>query len=147
MNPNYPIASLILYATWFEHTLNAISIRQGLLRGLTANQVDAMVRDASIEAKLGWLAQLLGLPPFDESARSRVIRLTNVRNQYVHYKWRGYLPADHELQMRDLRESIANIDPILDYFLSYYRTHLEDPYVASALATFKVDRQHLEANA
>jgi hypothetical protein len=146
-DPNYPIASVILYATWFEHTLNAICIRQGLLRALDANQVDAMVRDASLEAKLDWLIHLLGLPAFEKSHRNRVIRLTNVRNQYVHYKWRGYLQADHEQQLHDLRGSVAEIDPTLDYFLSYYQTNLEEPWVQHALTTFGIDRHDLDASA
>ena len=146
-DPKYPIASLILYATWFEHTLNIVCIRQGLLRGLNSDQVDSMVRRAPLESKLGWLTQILGLPAFDSEHTKRVLRLAEVRNEFVHYKWRGYLPADHQKQLQKLRDSVANLEPVLDYFLTYYRENLEEPYVAAALDTFRIDRGLLDANA
>jgi hypothetical protein len=146
-DPEHPIAALILYATCFEHTLNAILIRQGLLNGLNAAQVDAMVRQSSFPAKLDWLPQGLGLPPFNETHRAKVARLGEVRNQYLHYKWRGHLPEAHEQQKRDLRAAVADLVPSLTYFEAYYSEQLLEPYVNLAIDKFAIARDDLVANA
>lgn len=142
--PEHPIAALILYATWFEHTLNGIVIRQGLLRGLNAEQVEAMVKVSSMAAKLDWLPKVLGLPGFEGSHHQRVLQVSEVRNQYLHYKWKGYKPEESERQKQRLRGTVADLDATVEYFLAYYEAHLEQPYRNRALATFGISREDLD---
>jgi hypothetical protein len=88
----HPIESVILYATWTEHWVNAILLTTALKRGTSEKDAVQMVRDATFRAKLGWLWMMLGLPPIPEPHLSRVQLLADIRNEHVHYKWKGQEP-------------------------------------------------------
>ncbi len=77
---------------------------------------------------------------------ARVARLGDVRNQYLHYKWRGYLPAAHEQQLQILRSTVEGLDASVAYFKRYYATELEEPYERLAIDAFAVSAEDLRAS-
>jgi hypothetical protein len=91
----------LLYATWVEHVLNELIVH-GLEKAKKPEALAKQVlREASLSAKLGWLLELLGLPPLLGAHVSRLQRLAELRNAFVHYKW-AYSDPDHDAKQREL---------------------------------------------
>lgn len=132
----HPIESVILYATWTEHWVNAILLTAALKRRLSEEHAVQMVRDAGFRAKLGWLWASLGLPNIPEPHRSRVQLLADIRNEHVHYKWKGQEPdvlydPDRErltLAVRSIEETVV---ALVDFEIT--RILAEDIAVADRL--------------
>lgn len=78
----------LFYATWVEHWINSVVSIACERRGLPADEVVAIVRDSSLKAKTGWLLRLLGLKRIAAVHRSAILRLADLRNAFVHYKWK-----------------------------------------------------------
>lgn len=135
----HPIEAVILYATWCEHWLNATLITAGLDRGLQEEEVVQMVRDANLRAKLGWLWRTLQLPEFPEHLRNAVIALSEVRNEHVHYKWKGHDPDLLSHESSRLKACIANISDVVEGILDFEVDRLVGPYIAVANRLFATD--------
>lgn len=88
----HPIEAVILYATWMEHWLNAILLTTALKQGRPEADAVQMVREIGIRGKLGWLWSMLRLPAITATDTDRIAFLAEVRNEHVHYKWKGQDP-------------------------------------------------------
>lgn len=110
---NHPIEAVILYATWMEHWLNAVLLTTALKQGRAEDEAVQMIRDANIRAKVGWLWATLQLPALRDIDRERMTFLADVRNEHVHYKWKGQDPdalyGDNTrlvVAIRDIEDSV-----------------------------------------
>jgi hypothetical protein len=88
----HPIEAVILYATWMEHWLNSLLLTTMLRRDMTEAHALQLIRQANIEAKLSGLWSLVELPALQEEHVKRIKFLAEVRNEHVHYKWKGQDP-------------------------------------------------------
>jgi hypothetical protein len=134
-----PLASLILYATWVEHWLNAVLVTHAIRRGLSPDQSEQIVRDAQLRAKITWLLQLAGLPPLEDEHRKAIVALTDLRNAYVHYKWSGRTPEELAQEEERLRETVHRCEALLDYLRDYERDHISGEMPEAAKRLFGVD--------
>jgi hypothetical protein len=114
----HPIESVILYATWCEHWLNATLISAGLGKGLSEDDVVQMVRE-SVRVKLGWLWRTMDLPPMPAQLSAPILSLADVRNEHVHYKWKGHDPDVLTAETSRLKLAIVDIRAIVESLIDF----------------------------
>jgi hypothetical protein len=132
-----PIESIILYATWSEHWLNATLISAALARGLSEEDVTAMVR-VGHNVKLGWLWHLLHLPDLPEDAKKKLLLLAEIRNEHVHYKWKGLDPDLLETTPERLRLAAADATRLAEDLVSWEVDVLLHDHIETANRLFDV---------
>lgn len=116
----------MMYATWVEHILNQLIALSVTRRGWTDDRAKQMIRDSSVHAKLRWLLPLLGYPEIHDTHATRLGKLAEMRNQFVHYKW-NYTDLDDEKEepQADLK-FLESCRPSLTY-LARYNTRARSP--------------------
>jgi hypothetical protein len=77
----------LLLATWVEHVLNELVSAGAARKGLADATIRQIIRDVPLSAKLGWLLPLLGLGALSPTRVPALLKLADIRNQFVHYKW------------------------------------------------------------
>jgi hypothetical protein len=132
-----PIESIILYATWCEHWLNATLITAGLSRGLDEEEVTSMVREGH-NVKLGWLWKLLDLPELPDEARKKLFLLAEIRNEHVHYKWKGLEPDTLETSPERLQLAVADAQALVNTLITWEVEVLLRELMATADRLFSV---------
>ncbi|QUR69242.1 hypothetical protein [Mycobacterium spongiae] len=82
--------ALILYATWIEHSINAI-ISRGLERkGISSKSTLTLLKEVrNQKAKITALWEVAGIPAMDAELAASIQRIADLRNAFVHYKWHG----------------------------------------------------------
>lgn len=116
----YRLACL-LYGTWFEHWLNWLIVTAGKKRGLNAEELTQIIRDTPFRGKMTWMFPLLGLRHLPANHKNSIFKITDLRNSFVHYKWKG---KDWEADRREDQESadsLASIEKTVKY-LSHYES-------------------------
>jgi len=80
--------ALMLYALFFEHTLNQLILRGMRDARRSQNTADAVLRSVNFDGKLSWILDILDMPPLNEAHRKTMARVAQQRNAFVHYKWK-----------------------------------------------------------
>jgi hypothetical protein len=133
----HPIESVLLYATWCEHWLNATLISAALGRGLSESDATQMVRDSSIHAKVGWLWRAFSLPDIPDRLRLPVTFLAEVRNEHVHYKWKGHDPDTLTDDASRLKLAIADIRSVIEGLVDFEIVRIVAEHIATADRLFR----------
>jgi hypothetical protein len=142
----HPVESIILYATWAEHWVNAVLLARALARGLAEEDTVRMLRDAQWPAKLGWLWRTFGLVELEAQHRGRLQHLIDTRNEYVHYKWKGKKLVEDGMD-EPLTGAIRDIEPTIAYLVDYQLKEISGPALREAAKLFGVDlRRELRAS-
>jgi hypothetical protein len=115
----------LLYATYFEHAVNAVLVTQVRRRYLSKGAVTQMIREVSFAGKIGWLMELMEMKPLNPIHRKRLLKLAEVRNGFVHYKW-------HAVGERNVEPASSDDDPVkrclkdVEKTVSYLRRYEEE---------------------
>jgi hypothetical protein len=88
----------LLYATWLEHWLNSLVADLARRRRFHDTEISALLRDVPYKAKPTWLLRLLGFPPLSEKHVRSIVEIGEIRNSFVHYKWRLHDVDSDELK-------------------------------------------------
>ncbi len=102
--------SILLYATACEHKVNAFINYFGQKAGMKEPEIRQMIRDTNFTARCTWILQLLNAPPLSRTHVSRLKDLMDLRNEFVHYKWKEVsLEGDsrHEKILKALPRTLA----------------------------------------
>src|SRR5664280_1150204 len=78
--------AILYYATWFEHWINAILVRN--LHSLNERERCQMVRDVNLRGKYTWLLALVHGKQIPERHINAILRISDLRNEFVHYKYK-----------------------------------------------------------
>lgn len=113
----------VLYATWAEHFLNQLVITGAKRKGLSETDGVQMVRDLSYRSKVTWVPKLLGFRAIATSHQKALLKLGELRNQYVHYKWRGYNP-DLDEPEEEYANAVADFEKTVGYLGGYERREI-----------------------
>ena len=111
----------LLYATWVEHWVNGLVRSVCQRRGMPIDDVVEVVRETSLRSKTGWLLRLLGLKPLAPSHRNAILRLAELRNSFVHYKWKP-IPEDALEELDRSYNAVADAFPKTVSYLHRYET-------------------------
>jgi hypothetical protein len=112
----------VLYATWAEHFLNDLVVTGAKRKGLSEDDGVQMVRGLSYRSKVAWVPKLLGFRSIAASHQTALLKLGELRNQYVHYKWRGR-PADFEGD-DEYEKVVADFEKTVAYLARYERREI-----------------------
>jgi hypothetical protein len=109
----------LLYATWAEHWLNGLISTAGQRRKLQNDEVVQIIRDTPLRGKLTWLLGLFDLPRIADRHRNALIRLTDLRNGFVHYKWQGKNDAAMDQEDEDFKQVVTGFERTVKYLQGY----------------------------
>jgi hypothetical protein len=79
----------LFYATWTEHWVNKIIIKGLEINAIPFAYVKQIIKETNIRSKLSWLFYLLEFKQLPSNHVSKILKLMELRNEYVHYKWSG----------------------------------------------------------
>jgi hypothetical protein len=114
----------LFLATWTEHWVNNI-----ILLALYQNAIDIsllrdVVKDTNMRAKLGWLFRLLGLKALPRVHQTRILRLLDQRNEFVHYKWVGRSESDLDSTAATIAQFLQCYFKTVQYLKGYEEKYL-----------------------
>jgi len=81
--------AVLLYATVCEQRVNFLVSTFATRAGIEPNQVPQLIRDTNFNARCTWLLELLKAPAISTVHLKRLKQLMDLRNEFVHYKWKG----------------------------------------------------------
>jgi len=110
--------AILFYATWFEHWANRVIRSLAMKAHFNDDDIIQMIKETPIRGKLGWLLRLFGLPPIRPTHTRRILFLIELRNSFVHYKWKGQ-DVDDDQEERKTRELLEAIDSSVRYLKRY----------------------------
>ena len=113
-----PLVALVLYATWIEHTVNAIVIGAARINGPWTGHVDDLARHivaADFPVRLSKMWSRYKAPTLDHTVKARLLRFMELRNDLVHYKWIGHSPVELERELAHMRTLAANARSLVTY--------------------------------
>jgi hypothetical protein len=114
--------ALLLYATYFEHAINGLLVTQARRRHLNKHALVQMLREVSFSGKTSWLLEVFEMKPINHVHRQKLLKLTEARNSFVHYKWLPKSDSDAALYHTDLDpviRSLKDIEKTVSYFRRY----------------------------
>ena len=116
--------SCLFYATWFEHRVNFIITRQRF--ALTEDEKLQMVREVSLLGKLTWLLPALGLKRIAPSQLKVIRRVVEVRNAFVHFKYKPTNPELEDEESKRLKLLLNKVEKARCYLQEYEEKNLYD---------------------
>lgn len=108
--------AILMYATWIEHTLNLVLQELAKTRSIGEAHIQAFLREGSVRAKSSWLFVLLGKQPPSHRIVSRIQRLADSRNSFIHYRWNRLsrqIQADLESVLNDAEPAVRGLQRIV----------------------------------
>ncbi len=112
----------LLYGTWLEHWINWLIATAGKRRGLNDDEVTQIIRDTPFRGKMTWMFPLLGLRHLPINHKNAIFKITDLRNSFVHYKWKGKGEEIDEREERELSDSLSQIEKTVKY-LNHYESN------------------------
>jgi hypothetical protein len=114
----------MLFATWIEHWVNSQVRGRSIVLSLSEAQTKRIIRSAQLGDKLDWLLPLMGASPITEHHSKSILRLAELRNAFVHYKWEHVefdLPPPSESKYCKVA---ASIEKTIRYLQAYERAYV-----------------------
>ena len=116
--------AVLLYATWMEHWINSLIVIACMRKRVPSEQVTELLRETSFRGKTTWLISILDKPAIAPSHRNRMLQVLDLRNAFVHYKWRGLSEEALEQQEKAIAISLERLPATVKYLNQYERKHL-----------------------
>lgn len=114
-----------LFATWLEHLLNGmLGLQLKREHRFSEDAVSNVIRSASVDAKITWLLRLSGLPAIAASHVSTIKKLNELRNAFVHYKWKAVDVDSDDPFESELEETLKKFKKSITYLKRYERKHI-----------------------
>jgi hypothetical protein len=118
--------SLTLFATFIEHTLNRLIHVECQRKNIENRTCSEIIKSVSIIGKCSWLLKLLGLPPIKAEYLKVIMKISEERNAYIHYKWKPEIDKDSDVKddnERKRKERYLEIKKLLRYLKGYDTRH------------------------
>jgi hypothetical protein len=116
--------SCTLYAIWFEHWINRLIMIYGNRKKLSGNELYAIIRTSRISDKFTWLAKLLGIPRILRHHITTILQIHELRNTFVHYKWRSKTGKEVEDFDDKLDASLDKVEKVVKYLSTLENKHV-----------------------
>jgi hypothetical protein len=109
----------LFYATFIEHELNRIVVELCRRKKIDKKSTNEIIKSTTMIGKLTWLPLLLDIPQVLDKHKNILLKLSDDRNAYVHYKHNA-LPdsIDEDDEQKSLNE-MKNILQSIAYFKKY----------------------------
>jgi hypothetical protein len=118
--------ALMFYATWFEHWINGLFASRAQTCGFTGKAMLARMRWEKLKDKYQKFPTLVKLPSIASSHLKTVLECSEIRNDFVHYKFAGDSDSLRSIDRNDrkIRKVIAQSEKAVRYLSRYERIHL-----------------------
>lgn len=115
--------SCLYYATWYEHWMNDLLRHFLVTKGkLSHDNFKEMIRGTNIKVKFGCFPQILGLPAISITHKKIVIRIAELRNSYIHYK---FSPEDVDFNEKTFwQKELISAQKTVKYLNRYKDKHI-----------------------
>ena len=116
-DPDRPISSLVLVATWLEHSLNALLVIGAARDGMSGKQLNKhaeKVGKDKMRKKLDEWRSYPGAPLLQSWVIADLREVFHQRNESVHFRWIGDDYAVLETRITNLREAAAKAWKLVD---------------------------------
>ena len=110
--------SVLMYATWVEHTLNMMILNLAVKKLMLKSHFNTMIKEASIRSKSTWLLPLLGGKTLSPITITRIQKLADSRNAFIHYKWGQTVKAAKFDQINALEDAEKLVKTLQRYRIS-----------------------------
>ncbi len=108
----------LFYALWFEHKLNDFMFSLAYKKGLPLKDIESLLRESSYRAKSSWLLRIFGVRPLNLSHANLIMKLMEIRNSFVHYKWK----PKNEQAIKEIEVIVNEVEKTIKY-LRYFEVH------------------------
>jgi len=110
----------LFYALWFEHKLNEFVTSLARKAALPEKDIEMLLRETSYRAKASWVLRVFGVKPIDEGHANTITKLMDLRNSFVHYKWK----LENEQTTRELKSILERIEKTVKYVQYFENKYL-----------------------
>lgn len=110
----------LLYAIYIEHKLNSYMALLAGRKNLSIKDTEALIRDTSYRAKCSWLLHIFGIKAISTVHLNRITKLMELRNAYVHYKWKPH----NEQVTKEVEVVVQEIDKTINYLRRFEAKYL-----------------------
>lgn len=110
----------IFYATYFEHWINEIIDIWAKRNGIGYEVSSNLIRKLNLEDKYTWLLSILKLPRFKEIHIKNIKKISELRNNYIHYKYKSEaINTPSEIKKTEWDNDFNNINKAISYTKRY----------------------------
>jgi hypothetical protein len=100
----YPSLALTFYATWFEHWLNGMYLEREPMVALEHEEIIRLIRETKLPSKTRHIWQLLFGEKLPDEVVQTILKVADVRNAFLHYKWTPGLEEEDRAEKRELHD-------------------------------------------
>lgn len=111
----------LYYATWFEHWINSFYDRKA--NALDENEFRQMIRDVNLRGKFTWLMTLVVGRRIPDRHLRAVVRVSDLRNEFVHYKFKPVDVEKSEDEFEQLRQAHKAAEMAVRYLQEFETRH------------------------
>ena len=118
----YPQESILHYALYIEHKINAIIRLLSDRKNLEPSVSLGLMRELKLSSKATWALHLLDGEMFDDMVVKKIGQISDRRNEYAHYKWKGTDPDDRREEDRSIKllvETLADAEIVVSAISKY----------------------------
>jgi hypothetical protein len=115
--------SILFYATWFEHWINALFDNRAGKAGFSKTDIQLCIRQTGLKAKFGCFPLVLKLPRLAARHISAMLKCAELRNAFVHYKFTAR-PLDDVQYGKQLKQALEGAEKAVRYLAAYERHHV-----------------------
>jgi hypothetical protein len=114
----------LFYAIWFEHWANSLIVNLGNRNKLQEKEIILIIRELSFHGKLALVPTLFGLPRLNKAYVERILKIAEIRNGFVHYKWQAKSEQLDNQLSEEIEQVIQDIGKVVKYLKTYESRHL-----------------------
>ncbi len=109
----------LFYATFIEHELNKIIVHVCERKNLDRKTINEIIKSINIIGKLTWFPTLLGIPKITDKHKKVVLKMSDERNAYIHYK---HNPSKESESVSEREKGHIEVEQIIKT-ISYFRQY------------------------
>lgn len=111
-------SACLFYATWFEHHFNFMLRSFGARRGLSDSAIRQIIRGTQTPAKIA-IWPLFGVRPIAKRHQAILVKLAELRNYFVHYKWNYSADKGMDHQEKEAQVILSEMEKTVSYVRRY----------------------------
>jgi hypothetical protein len=113
---------MCIYATWVEHTVNGLLQTGAVRMKMPRSYLKELYREVGMSAKFTCIFHLFGFKPVSEKHMKQLKRLSDYRNQFIHYKYPPSSSHYDQPSKNELLEFLGEVQKSLRYLKAYKST-------------------------
>jgi hypothetical protein len=112
----------VFYATWIEHWTNDLIDALSTRLGMGQEIGEQVIRETNLKGKLTWILRMFDMPEIDPAYLKSIINISDMRNSYIHYKFKPV--DDWDERKETLQKAMEMAESIVEYLDKYRSEHL-----------------------